>query len=1019
VTYKQVAVIDEALLKTNVLLLNGVSGLSVIHPPGRGSLQPPAPHTNVSLAGETVSLFLSFQHTSLGGSGGGNPLVDALKLYHANTHSDCDPEALVTPLKPFATTPPALPAQTDFAPLTGRLATYPLAPPSYPCRILTPLQTTPAYFLLSTTHITTFPYSINGLSTPNHTIPLVNIRRLARRYEGVKDTGVEFFYTNNASTGGGWSSDGTYRDVTNGPATPSRSDDADDNKYFGNTTHSLLLCFDSFELRETVVSTILALANGRNKIVDDTSLTRLLLLYGAFQRNSISTFAYLTLINSASGRTVKDLSRYPVFPWTLSDYTSKKIDLADPKHYRDLAKPVGALNLARLEYFKERMEMMRGDVDESFLYGTHYSTSAYVLFYLVRTMPSEMMNLQSGVYDHPDRTFGDMKDTWESVNTNHADLKELIPEFFDLSTGGKFLANLRNIPLGTTQSNKRINDVVLPPWAKSERAFIKKNRESLESPIVSASIGSWIDLVFGFNSRGSSAADHDNVFATSSYYCESDLQNMDPAARSRAMLEVSEFGVCPDMIFVAPHGGKGVQSEFPAEAVVASEIGRRRTRNSSWEGAVGELSAGEKMSFVVASAEEATQQPGAVKVDDEINDAAAAAVEAKLRAVEPPPESLQETFNSKAKSWFSNLSDRISSTSIGGGVPVPPAPVLTPAPPSVPTPERLFFSSEKLPLSFDKVATSQPHNDAIAGVVFFSPSTLVTVSRDCTIKSSNFSGAALKVTQNTAVTMPLCCAEKRSAASVAVSGYDEAVHTFAVHSDGRLSTARSFLAAHDDTVSSLAATDAGVLASVSWDGVCKLWGGSSESPIGEFYDATSPLVCVAVKDSGRSDEIIVVAGCEDGKVLVWLYNVVSLATAVVSTSCFQGVEGGVSSVSFLGGGKQNSFVLGTTLGGVVVGAVEDGMFRCVMVAKGNVGSGVRCILTDGLHVVLGCGDGCVRVARINGSQVGEVEGGSIKVGEGGGGGIFDICEVDGAGDGGGFGFAVASGDGSLHVYSVK
>ena len=36
--------------------------------------------------------------------------------------------------------------------------------------------------------------------------------------------------------------------------------------------------------------------------------------------------------------------RYPVFPWVLSDYTSKKIDLKDENNYRDLSKPVGALN---------------------------------------------------------------------------------------------------------------------------------------------------------------------------------------------------------------------------------------------------------------------------------------------------------------------------------------------------------------------------------------------------------------------------------------------------------------------------------------------------------------------------------------------------------------------------------------------------------------------------------------------------------------------------------------------------
>jgi len=45
-----------------------------------------------------------------------------------------------------------------------------------------------------------------------------------------------------------------------------------------------------------------------------------------------------------SGRSFNDLSQYPVFPWVLSNYTSSYLDLNDPKNYRDLSKPMGALN---------------------------------------------------------------------------------------------------------------------------------------------------------------------------------------------------------------------------------------------------------------------------------------------------------------------------------------------------------------------------------------------------------------------------------------------------------------------------------------------------------------------------------------------------------------------------------------------------------------------------------------------------------------------------------------------------
>ena len=41
-----------------------------------------------------------------------------------------------------------------------------------------------------------------------------------------------------------------------------------------------------------------------------------------------------------------------------------------------------------------------------FLYGSHYSTPGFVLYYLVRAAPREMLNLQSGKFDAPDRGSG-------------------------------------------------------------------------------------------------------------------------------------------------------------------------------------------------------------------------------------------------------------------------------------------------------------------------------------------------------------------------------------------------------------------------------------------------------------------------------------------------------------------------------------------------------------------------------------------------------------------------------------
>lgn len=66
----------------------------------------------------------------------------------------------------------------------------------------------------------------------------------------------------------------------------------------------------------------------------------------------------LCIHSSLADRTFQDLTQYPVFPWVIADYTSAELDLTNPKSYRDLTKPVGALNSDRFEKLKARYEEM-------------------------------------------------------------------------------------------------------------------------------------------------------------------------------------------------------------------------------------------------------------------------------------------------------------------------------------------------------------------------------------------------------------------------------------------------------------------------------------------------------------------------------------------------------------------------------------------------------------------------------------------------------------------------------------
>ena len=265
----------------------------------------------------------------------------------------------------------------------------------------------------------------------------------------------------------------------------------------------------------------------RNSVYDmvtaQPELTHLITLPGVtdmlwrWKRREISNYEYLLHLNTTSGRTKNDLTQYPVFPWILTDYTSNDLDLSNERIYRDLSKPIGALNKDRLAYFRLRYSLMpRGEeadgMPPAFLYSTHYSTPGYVLYYLVRKYPQYMLRLQNGKFDTADRLFRSIQDCWKGCLTNYTDLKELIPEFYDLGISPEdWLCNHQNLDFGSTQDLQRVDDVKLPPWASDEpRRFIEMNRAALESEHVSAHLHNWIDLIFGYKQQGEQAILSDN-----------------------------------------------------------------------------------------------------------------------------------------------------------------------------------------------------------------------------------------------------------------------------------------------------------------------------------------------------------------------------------------------------------------------------------------------------------------------------------------------------------------------------
>jgi hypothetical protein len=141
-------------------------------------------------------------------------------------------------------------------------------------------------------------------------------------------------------------------------------------------------------------------------------------------------------LNLLAGRTFNDISQYPVFPWIIADYKSEELDLTNPTSFRDLKKPVGALNPDCLLQLLERYHDLDGlSEEERFLFGSHYSSPGVVLHFLLRQEPFTTMaiELQSGRFDCPDRLFYDIAgcckyfDTLTTLITSnkHSDLTTL------------------------------------------------------------------------------------------------------------------------------------------------------------------------------------------------------------------------------------------------------------------------------------------------------------------------------------------------------------------------------------------------------------------------------------------------------------------------------------------------------------------------------------------------------------------------------------------------------------------
>eukprot|EP00605_Chrysophyceae_sp_TOSAG23-4_P001591 GSChrysophyteH1.ASY1.ANO1.1747.1 assembled CDS len=346
-----------------------------------------------------------------------------------------------------------------------------------------PLIQNPGLFMITDEHVYFQPVQVNNVGDAMQCIDLSKVAKVYCRRYLLRQTGLEFLMCDGSST---------------------------------------LFTFDTRAIRDKIYKILISPASDTNNQQDKTldSFTR------KWQNREMTTFDYLMYLNNEADRSVNDLTQYPVFPHIIADYDSDQLDLEDPDTFRDLTKPIGALNSAHQD----------NGIPPPFLYGTHYSTPGYVLHYL---------------FDAPDRMFYSMKATWESCLQNPTDLKELIPEFF--CGTGEFL-----------------NNIELPPWSKRPQDFIRKQRKALESDYVSENIHHWIDLIFGYKQKGQEAVDADNLYYYLTYEGSVDLENEHDLRRRAALeIQIQEFGQTPKQLFAGKHPGR---NDFTATVELCDNI---------------------------------------------------------------------------------------------------------------------------------------------------------------------------------------------------------------------------------------------------------------------------------------------------------------------------------------------------------------------------------------------------------------------------------------------------------------
>ena len=221
-----------------------------------------------------------------------------------------------------------------------------------------------------------------------------------------------------------------------------------------------------------------------------------------WKEEKITTYDYLLLLNKYSSRTYNDTNQYLVMPWLFL--------VEGIKHIRNFDLPISVQDEITQKNFLGKVDSYLKN-SEALSHGNHYSTLAYLCFYLMRANPftNIMIKFQSNNFDVPERQYTDIKNTMilcQELENN----RELVPEIFSIP---EIYMNLNDNDFGQQKTGYRAHNLSFEPYAKDPFQFCYILKDLMNNNHdINEHINKWFDFIFGVNQLGNFSSNKNMSF---------------------------------------------------------------------------------------------------------------------------------------------------------------------------------------------------------------------------------------------------------------------------------------------------------------------------------------------------------------------------------------------------------------------------------------------------------------------------------------------------------------------------